>query len=365
MRGAWFLTSLGYTGAVSRLSRYLLLEVSALYLVGVLGFILLLTIDFLTLWARFLIEYETPLSVIGRLMLVQLPYFLHLSLPVAVVFAILLATGRLARDSELKAAYAGGVPPLRLLGPLLAFGATVSAVAVINNGFLEPRGQVAYQRVVESFFYERPTAETQTDVSYVLEDGSIFFAGRLRGVEGELDQARLEGVLVILPDGGQVSAPSGLWDSRAQTWTLEEAVRSLPDAAPEALGRFSLPFDTRRRGELLPPSQQSLDQLWEEIGAVREVRGDVRELLFEFHRRVADASGALIFALLAGTLGLGLRGRSAGFAWTIALLVGFYFLWTIAGDLHDQRVLSPVAAAWFTPALVGGFGTLLALARLR
>ncbi|MDQ3458605.1 MAG: LptF/LptG family permease [Deinococcota bacterium] len=350
---------------MSRLSRYLLLEVSILYVVGVGSFILLLMIDFLTLWARFLIDFQAPLGVIGRLLTFQLPYFLHLSLPVAVVFAILLATGRLARDSELKAVYASGVPPLRLLAPLLLFGAVVSIIAVVNNGFLEPRGQVAYERTVASFFYERPTAEVQPDVSYVLADGSIFFAGRLRGLEDDLDQAQLQGVLVILPDGSQISAPAGVWDSRARTWALDEAVRSAPDAPPERLGGHVLPFDTRRGSELVPPNQRSLDGLWDEIRAVRETRGDARELLFEFHRRVADASGALIFALLAGTLGLGLRGRSGGFAWTIVLLVVFYFLWTLAGDLHDQRVLSPALAAWFTPAVVGGFGALLALTRLR
>lgn len=350
---------------MSRLSRYLLLEVATLYLIGVCGFILLLMIDFLTLWARFLIDFQAPLGVIGRLLAFQLPYFLHLSLPVAVVFAVLLATGRLAKDSELKAVYAGGVPPLYLLTPLLLFGLVVSLLATLNNGFLEPRGQVAYERTVASFFYDRPTAEVQSDVSFVLEDGSIFFAGRLRGLEGDLDQAQLQGALVLFPDGSQISAPSGIWDSRARTWTLEEATQSARDRAPEFLGSVTLPFDTRRSSELVPPGQRSLDTLLDDIRAVRETRGDARELLFEFHRRVADASGALIFALLAGTLGLGLRGRSGGFVWTIALLVVFYFLWTLAGDLHEQRVLSPALAAWFTPLVVGSFGALLAALRLR
>ncbi|CAN5620806.1 hypothetical protein BH24DEI1_BH24DEI1_03930 [soil metagenome] len=58
---------------MSRLSRYLLLEVSTLYVVGVFSFILLLMIDFLTLWARFLIDFQAPLGVIGRLLTFQLP----------------------------------------------------------------------------------------------------------------------------------------------------------------------------------------------------------------------------------------------------------------------------------------------------
>jgi lipopolysaccharide export system permease protein len=349
---------------VSRLSRYLLREVTLLYIVGVSGFILLLLIDFLTLWARFLIEYQAPIGVIGQLLAFQMPYFLHLSLPIAVVFAVLLATGRLAKDSELKAIYASGVPPIKLLAPLLAFGAAVSLVAILNNGFVEPRAQVAYDETVASFFYERPTTAVQNDLSYVLEDGSIYFVGRMRGLEERPEQAQLQGVLVIEPGGGQITAPTGIWDAQEGTWVLDEAVRAYPDAPPEYLGHVALPFDTRR-GELVRPSQQSLDRLWEEINAVRAVRGEVRPLLFEFHRRLADASGAFIFALLAGVLGLQLRGRSAGFAWTIALLVLFYFTWVLSGDLYDRRVLSPALAAWLTPLLTGGIGTVLALWRLR
>ena len=107
---------------------------------GVAAFCLLLSIDTLTVWAEYLIQQNVSLLDVGRLMLYRIPFFLHISLPVAAVFAVLLATGRLAKDSELKAAYSLGVPPFSLLGPLLLFGLIVSALAVINNGYLEPRG---------------------------------------------------------------------------------------------------------------------------------------------------------------------------------------------------------------------------------
>ncbi len=227
---------------MSRLSVYLLREVSSLYVIGISVFILLLLIDFLAVWARFLLEYSAPLGVIGRLLAFQMPYFLHLSLPITVVFAVLLATGRLAKDAELKAVYASGVPPLRLLLPLLGFGVLVSGLAVMNNGFLEPRGRVAYERTVASFFYERPPAELQNDVAYSVENQGIFFAGRVRGMDGNPALAELQGVLIILEDGSQIAAPSGVWDSDAKTWSLEAASRIAPDEAPEALGVTACPL---------------------------------------------------------------------------------------------------------------------------
>lgn len=81
-----------------RLARYLLTETLWLYLLGLSAFILLISIDTLTVFARFLVEQEAGLGAVGRLLLFKFPWFLHLTLPIAVVFALLLATGRLARD---------------------------------------------------------------------------------------------------------------------------------------------------------------------------------------------------------------------------------------------------------------------------
>ena len=350
----------------NRFSTYLLRETSGLYLLGVAAFCLLLSIDTLTVWASFLIEQDaTPFTVL-KLMLYRLPFFLHLSLPIAAVFAVLLATGRLAKDSELKAAYASGIAPLSLLGPLLLFGLLISAVATLNNGYLEPRGEIAQTRLEASFYNARPSAETQRDVSFH-QQGGIYHAARIRADEFDRTRAELTGVLVYGEDGTVWSARYGVWDSVAKTWQLEEVEVLLPGEAPRNRASVTLPFDLEAdAGESLREADNlTLSELLQRInsgrGAGQNLAGDV----FNFHRRLADAFSAFIFVLVAGALGLNLRGRSAGFGWTIVLLVCFFALWTLSESFFEQGVLPPVAAAWFTSAVVGAIGALLALLRLR
>ena len=43
----------------------------------------------------------------------------------------------------------------------------------------------------------------------------------------------------------------------------------------------------------------------------------------------------------------------------------FYFLWVLSEGLFEQQVLSAIPAAWFTTALVGVIGIVLASVRLR
>lgn len=351
---------------LNRFSTYLLRETSSLYLLGVAAFCLLLSIDTLTVWASFLIEQGATVATVLRLMLYRLPFFLHLSLPIAAVFAVLLATGRLAKDSELKAAYALGVPPLSLLGPLLLFGALISGVAVLNNGFLEPRGEIAQAELEASFWNARPSAETQRDVSFV-QDGGIYHATRIRADPFDRSLAELTGVIVYGDDGAVWSAHYGQWDSVAKTWRLDEAEVLRPGAAPRVEESVTLPFDLAADAgaSLRAADNLTLGELLERIGTGQAAGQNVSADLFDFHRRLADAGSALIFVLVAGALGLHLRGRSAGFGWTIVLLVCFFALWTLSESLFEQGVLPPVAAAWFTSAVVGAIGTLLALVRLR
>lgn len=338
-----------------RLQRYLVRETSGLFLLGVAAFCLLISIDFLSVLARFLIEHEASPGTVGLLLLYKLPWFLHLTLPLALVFAILLATGRLARDSELKATYAAGVSPRALLLPLVGIGIVVSGISVINNGYLEPIAERSYQERIDAFIYVRPPNETQTDVAYRVPGEGIYYAARVIARPQARGEAELRGVVVLHDDGAVTTAPEGTWDSSSRQWILQRSIILEPDADAQTPADATLPFDvnvdpesTLSQGELL-----TLGELRGQIATVAAIGGSVGELRFDFHRRLADASSAIVFALLAGALGLRLRGRGAGFGWTIVLLVAFWSVWFLGGTLFEQNVLGPVAAAWFTPVAVG------------
>jgi lipopolysaccharide export system permease protein len=353
----------------NRLGAYLLRETIPLYLFGVAAFCLLISIDYLSIMAQFLVNQNASAATVSLLLFYKLPMFLHLSLPIAGVFAVLLATGRLAKDSELKAAYALGVPPLALLWPLLGFGLVTSGLALVNNGYLEPLAERRYSALVDSFYYTRPRTETQINAAFSLPDGSIHYAAEIRADRDDPDSATLRGVLLLLPDGSTVTAPEGRWSSSDRQWVLEDAeiAPAAGEGEPRVRAELRVPFmfsgdpaSTLTRETLL-----TLDELRQRTDNVQAAGGQVRELHYELQRRVADAFSAACFVLVASLLGLGIRGRSTAFAWTIGLLVAFWALWTLSGSLFDRHVLSPAAAAWLTPLLVTAAGTLLAAWRLR
>lgn len=333
---------------------------------GVAAICLLLSIDFLSVLARFLVQQDATALDIGALLLYRTPWFLHLALPVAVVFAVLLAGGRMAKDSELKAAYAMGVAPSTLLRPLVWFGVVVGALSFVNNGFLEARGEAAYQRRLDSFVYARPPAEVQVNAAYRIGN-TVYFAARVRSVATEGTLATLDGIVVKEPDGSLYSARSGTWDAQARTWRLSGAQLTRPGEAPASAGDVVLPFalESNPTETLVRPAELPVDQLWRQLRSVAQAGGDTRDLSYDLNRRVADALSAAIFAAFAGAIALRVRGRAAGFAWTIVLLVGFWATWILSGNLFESGALGPAAAAWLTPVLAGIGAAVLASRTLR
>ncbi len=350
-----------------RLSRYFIRETSGLYLFGVAAVCLLLSIDLLTTWAKFLIEQDASLLTVARLMLYKTPFFLHLAMPLAIVFAVLLATGRLAKDSELKAAYSLGVNPFNLLLPMLAFAFVVSLFIVINNGYLEPTANRAYEVLEDSFFYTKPPPEVQSNVAYRISDDSIYFAGRIRADEDNKNLATLSGLYILESDGTIMTAPEGQWNSETRTWLLYDAQRVETDGSTSLSSELELPFETAEDAadSLQDSSALSLTELSRRIDSVKQAGGELRDLQFAFHQRIADAFSAVIFALIAAVLGLQLHNRTAGFGWTIALIVVFWVIWTLSGQLFEQNILSARVAAWMTSGVTGVAGLIFAWWRFR
>ena len=138
--------------------------------------------DQLSVLARFLIEQGASLRDVGLLLLYRLPG--SFTSPCRWGGVRRADHGRpYGQDSELKAAYSLGVPPRALLTPFVILGLAVGALTLLNNGYLEPRGEAAYQKRIDAFIYTRPPAALQLNAAYQI-GGNIYLL-RVRVVEND------------------------------------------------------------------------------------------------------------------------------------------------------------------------------------
>lgn len=221
------------------LTRSVLREVLRWYAAGLALFLILQLFDILSGTVGALLNYHaTPvqaLAVFGS----KAPTVLNRALVAAVPFAVLLTLGRMQGDSELKATFASGVRPLSLVWPLALPFVLAGALAYVNAGYVVPAGLASWEPVWHSIFRDAPQVPSQDE--YTFSSGeALFYAGRVINNAGG-GGAQLQGVLVQRGDEA-VTAPSGTWDPRAKTWTLQGAWITRPGQDPHpARGELTFP----------------------------------------------------------------------------------------------------------------------------
>ncbi|WP_328774671.1 LptF/LptG family permease [Deinococcus aquaedulcis] len=326
------------------LIRLVLAEVTRWYVAGVALFMSLQMVDALSSTVAKLIQYRPPLDKAALAFFSIGPGILNKSLVLAVPFAILLAFSRMQRDSELKAISAGGVAPLRLVWPLALPFVLVAALAYVNGDRIVPSNLARWDATWFNIYNMPLPPQTQKKYTYA-PPGALYYAGSVIST-GDGTTAQLQGVMVQR-DGAVLTASSGTWDSKAQTWTLLNPWRAVPGQNPQPLNK---PVTVPQTDALRPPpakaEQTTTPELRARAADPQMLPADQREAAFQIVRRMADPLTAVVFALAAGALGLLLRNRAAAFAAVLVFLVSFYVLWTTVPGLARAGALSPALAAW-------------------
>jgi lipopolysaccharide export system permease protein len=346
-----------------KLPLYVLKEVLPWFLGGVVLFLTLQITNNISTTIGLLLAWRAGLGQVFVLLGYQMPGLLNICLVLSVPFALLLAFGRLAKDSEFKAAMAGGVRPLALLLPLFIPALLVGGLAYYNAGWLTPAGQASWTRAWYGGVYKQAQPPPTTD-QYAYAQGDTFFsAGRVQNLKGS-QQAQLYGVLIIKGDT-TYSSQAGLWDAAAHTWTLQGGTVVGPDGLP---GTLNTPLVLAENDVLRPPetkpnetSTPVLRKRLADLNRSSALPSEAKRLVaFELSRRLADPFTPLVFVLAAGALGLLVSNRAWAAASVILFIFGFYVIWSTVPSLAQAGALSPDLAAWLPNTVFLLLGTALA-----
>jgi len=331
------------------LQRYLLRETLSLYLLGVLLFVGLITFDLLSSISGVLLRQKTSLLDILMLVVYRLPNTLYQALALGLVFAVLVTLARWVRQSELKAVYAAGIRPGSLVWPVLGVGLLVSALILVNLGWVRPIAQERFDNLWYRVSSGSEPSGVLTEQTYAPQGLGVYYAQRIYPVQKGSAGSQLEGIRVVEPDGSVWSADQGEWVDGA--WRLKNAFRVAPTGKVSQESDYPLPFP---RG--VQPKTTSYDAL--KLPELHQVARIDPQARFWLTRRYADATGALILAWLAVVIGLSLRESSWAFVSIVALIFGYWSLWTFSAKIAQFDLFGGMGAwlanlVYFGLALVG------------
>ena len=357
------------------LDRYAAQELGPPFAISVVVLTFFLVIDRVYQLTDLVITKQVPFRLVLSLLLYLLPPLLSLTLPVALLLAVLVACGRMTGDREVAALAASGVSPLRLLRPFLVVGLGVTALSAWLTLAVNPGASGAFQQKLFEVLQARAATGIQ-EGTFSGAFGQIVFYVE----EVSPSQVALTGVLVSDERNPQLSriivAREGrlLSDDKERRLTLrfiDGSINETDVAAPQrfrytAFGLYDMNLTLRAPGaasaqEVKPEKEMPLGQLIASARALKDDRTKAAVFWVELHKRFAQPVAALVFVLVGFPLGI----RSHRGGWAVALsssfaiMIAYYILSTSLEDPALGGRLPAALAIWLPNALFGLGGIVL------
>ncbi|MDY7095651.1 MAG: LptF/LptG family permease [Acidobacteriota bacterium] len=364
-----------------RLDRYILSQILGPLALGLLVYTFILLMQFLFSSAEMIIQRGLPASVVGKLLLLILPSSIVLTIPMSLLFAILITVGRLSADSELIAMRSCGISLLSLYRPILILSGVLCALNVYLMVSVLPHGNHALQQLNLQILTQSVSQQVEPRVFHEQWEGKVLYV-----FEIPPGQTRWKGVMVaqalpgeqqeiVIADWGEVRVdPTG----ERLVLRLENAVTHRVDMRNPDSYNISQQevletvledqFTSRRRAKISASKsirEMDLQELQERVAdpdATPEMRNLAR---VQIHKSFAIPVACLVFGLLALPLGINNRrgGKASGFALSIAVILVYWILLSNGEEAARYGKMDAWIAMWAPNVLLATAGLFLLLRR--
>ncbi|HSG47238.1 MAG TPA: LptF/LptG family permease [Longimicrobiales bacterium] len=138
-----------------------------------------------------------PWDVLAEFLLLSLPHTVALTLPMAVLVAVLYAFSEMASNNEITAMRAGGISPAKILRPLLLMGALAASVMLYFNDQVLPESNHRLKNLMLDINRKSPTLVLREQVVNRItagDDGSVYF---LRASRIDNASSTMEDVVIM------------------------------------------------------------------------------------------------------------------------------------------------------------------------
>ena len=365
-----------------RLDRYILSEILGPLALGFLVYTFILLLRFLFDSAEMIIRRGLPVSIVGELLMLTLPNIVVLTLPMSLLFGILIAVGRLSSDSELIAMRSSGISLLTLYRPILFMSFLFALLNTWLMVYALPWGNHALQQLRLEITTQSISQQVQPRVFYEEWEGKVLYV--FETPEGE---ERWKGVFLAesVPSGEDNEITIADWGEVRVEPDGERVVLRLYNAIRHKVNLNSpdrYEISRHRRLDLILEEQFTTEQKAKisvskgirelTLKELQDLKGDPtasaeqRNLAeVEIHKKFSIPAACLVFGLFALPLGINNRrgGKASGFALSIGVILLYYVLLSNGEEAARYGRIPGWVGMWAPNVLMAAGGLFLLVRR--
>jgi LPS export ABC transporter permease LptF/LPS export ABC transporter permease LptG len=351
------------------LDRYLVREILGPLGLGFLVYTFILLIRFLFESAEMIIRRGLDAGIVGQMLLYTLPNIVVLTIPMSLLFGILIAVGRLASDSELIALRSSGVSLMQLYRPILLVSGFFTLANMALMVWALPWGNSSLVQLTMRVVTETVARQVEPRVFYPEFEGTLLYV-----FEMPPGTSRWNGVFLAqtLPtQKNQITVAE--WGELKIDESGDRVVLELHEATTHEVdlgqpGTYQTSHNVRVERVLqddLTEAQAAgyagvkkvRNQTLGELAATLDDPSSSAELRnmarIEMHKKFSIPVACLVFGLCALPLGFNNRrgGKASGFALSIGVILVYYILLN-NGENAARFGKIPAWVGMWTPNLV-------------
>ncbi|MGV3523097.1 MAG: LptF/LptG family permease [Candidatus Sericytochromatia bacterium] len=345
--------------------RYILSELLKPFVAGVVAFMIIMISNTLYIFMELIVKSNIDTVTVLKMLLYNLPAIIVVTLPVAYMFATLLALGRLGRDSEIIALRACGVSFSRVIAPVIVVSLLVSALGFYLQENVVPWANQQTVEILKEMMSKEPLQAVK-EKYFLKTDQRNFYVNEINRAQGILrnvfvfDQTKAEFPQII---GAQAATReqtrwvlrdgilhklegSGYLDHEIRFKRMEIQMELKPDMV------FNTQLDVRQMAS--GPAKDLIDQ--------KRAQGqDTRQDEMDYYTKFSLPLATFFTILLAAPIGIlfSKMGNYFGVAISIALVFVWYVTYSIFTSLGKAGTVPPLLAAWVQNLAFGGIGLLM------
>ncbi len=354
------------------LTRYILGEILSLTLIGCALFTFILFMPLLPHILEVVVRNSSTLTDVAQVFLFTLPNLLKVTIPMAVLWGILLGLSRLASDSEIIAmrACGMGIGYFARVSSIVAVGGTLLGLG--NSLYLAPRANQAIVEMEQSLGTSQASYEIEPRIFYEDFHNYVLYVQDVRSGTGAANWRQVFMADVSDPNNPLITTAASATvvtdNTQELLMRLRNGVRDETVADQPEQSNISTFTTTDLPLVLGPQSEVHLGRLDTALYAMplsallEHTSGpDGKRYLIELHNRFAFPAACLVLMLVGVPLGVASRrgGKSSGFIFTILLVFVYYFLSSTGIALGHENKLPAFLAVWSANLLFAVAGMFL------
>ncbi len=322
-------------------------------------------------------------SAVGTWILWQVPNFLLQSMPIAVVFAVLMVIGRLSRDNELLSGFASGISFIGMIRPLITFGVVLAGIGLWMAEYVVP---LANEKVANTWYdnIDSGGLALQFLAGRFLTDGKylVYYTGfdpktqTLGDVRVEFWEARVQTIVLaktaVFTGKKIILQGYKIIDSNFDALPLpnnpsqEQIAQAYPRVIQPALetAKYTLTLGKTREKFIAQNTEggfedsRSLSELYAETVApnTKNAKGSAAMLGYKSAMPFAN----LIILMLAIPIAAGgTRSSSLAFGLAVVIAIAYYILLYAGRSLGESGILPAFLGPWIANFLFMAIGIYL------